>query len=103
MAEVSVADEPLLLPLVDDSGVIGLRRVRAVDVLLTTPASRWTVYVDVRAADVVAREQTLRFADAPMIFRIPTRGPYEGFENVPAPYLNATVDGQPTTTDELGV
>lgn len=104
ISESVPALEPELLPVIDDVGVVEVRRVVAVDLRLRHPESRWTVWVDARTGQPVAREQTLRFAELPVVFRVPDRGPWDGARSDrPAARMAALVDGATTNTDEAGV
>jgi len=101
--EAHVEGEPVLLPLIDEAGLVALRRVVPVDVSVAEPRSRWTVFVDVRDGQAVAREPSLMFADASVSFRVPVRGPHGDRVDRPAPRLDATLDGVAVQGDDLGL
>ncbi len=99
-------DGPFILPLVADGRVLGYREVmRArVDGVSERGAllGRWRVYVDAVTGEAVAREQTLRYADATLQLNVYDRNPIGPRGDYPAAYVGVTVAGNGTTTNVLG-
>src|SRR5262249_18370697 len=93
---------------------VGLRLVRArasmevrsvyrVAVDARAPRARYDVYIDARTGEPVAREQTLPFAEEPVLFDVFQRGPGGPRESAPAPFLRVNVGGTAATTDGAGL
>ncbi len=103
-AEVTIGavEGPFVLPLVDDQGVFAQRHVLRVKATARAPIGKWDVYVDAESGVPVAREQTLRFADATAQFDIPDRYPQNGRLSVPALFSRLTVNGTQVNTNLAG-
>ncbi|MBV1860541.1 MAG: hypothetical protein KUG77_19165, partial [Nannocystaceae bacterium] len=91
---------PFVLPLVDDAGTLEYREVWRTSLDLTSPPTRWTVYLDAATGEPVAREQTLMFGTGQLLLDVPLRNPSGPRFQAPADLLFVEVDGvQETTTD----
>ncbi len=95
---------PLVLPIVKRSSLGRYRVVLRVEVAAKHPVGRWTVYLDARTGQRVAREQTLRFAEATVLFNAPVRYPGDERSDYAAAMLDVDVDQLGTvSTDESGM
>ena len=100
VASSGKVEGPFVLPLV--SHTIDFRTVLRVTVD-TQPIGKWTVYVDATSGDVVAREQTLRFATGTVLYNAPVRRPGATRQDYPAAYASLSVNGSTETSDAQGV
>jgi len=97
---VTAISDAMVLPLVGRS--LSYPVVRHVEVSTSAPATRWNVYVDARTGQPVAREQTLHFAEASLLFNVPVRQPLSERLDFAASNTNVLIDSQTVTTDALG-
>lgn len=95
-------DGPFVLPIVANNGVVAAHTVFAVT-LDSTPLGRWLVYIDAETAAPVAREQTLMFAEGTVLYRAPERYPEGGRLDYPAKFVQTTVDGTISVSDDQGM
>lgn len=93
---------PFVLPLVDDAGHLEYREVWQTSVDVTSPPSRWTVFLDAATGDPVAREQTLLFGTGQLLLDVPLRNPGGPRFQAPADLLFVDVDGVGETTTDSG-
>jgi MYXO-CTERM domain-containing protein len=91
---------PMILPLVDPSGVLSYREVVSVEVSLAQPRGRWLVYLDAATGQPIARRSLLHWAQ--INFNTWRRGPLTERLDYPAAYLDVALDGVEQTTDVLG-
>jgi len=95
------AAEVVVLPVVID-GVTSYREVVRVRLDTHAPRGRWSVYVDARTGEPVARRQELAFAQGGVAYNAPVRGPNAERIDYGAPFVGVVVDGAATITDGLG-
>jgi MYXO-CTERM domain-containing protein len=90
---------PVILPLAGPR----YREALAVVVDSERPHGRWTVWVDAATGEPLARESTLYSATGTIYYDIPERSPTFGErKKQPAAFLDLTVDGVGSSTDDLG-
>ncbi|APR80138.1 hemagglutinin protein [Minicystis rosea] len=85
------------------SGRVDVRGAYRVVLEAFGPRARWAVYVDARSGAPLARENLLRFEQAPVVFDVPVRAPQLGRAPYAASRLDVTVDGTSLQTDENGL
>jgi cysteine-rich repeat protein len=102
-ATVSGIDGPFVLPLMAGSSMLDVRTVLRVEVATTSPITRWSVFVDAESGDLVAREQTLKFASGTLFFNAPVRRPGAERNDYPAKYVSVQIDGASATANDAGV
>jgi MYXO-CTERM domain-containing protein len=93
---------PYVLPIIAGDGVVDVRTVLEVT-FDSDPIGRWSVYVDAETGVVVARRQTLMFAEGTVLYRAPERYPDAGRINYPAKFVQTTVDGTISVSDSQGL
>lgn len=102
VVRASEVSAPMVLPVLHHGKRPGYHVVREVLVQAEQPIGKWLVYVDARTGKAIAREQTLRFAEGSVRFRVPDRYPEAGYIDALATNAYTLVDGQPATTSALG-
>src|SRR5690606_23819646 len=83
--------------------IVDVRTVLRVEISTTAPTTRWSVFVDAESGDVVAREQTLKFASGTVLFNAPVRRPGDLRNDYPAKFVSVEVEGAPATADDAGL
>ncbi|MEM9693180.1 MAG: M36 family metallopeptidase, partial [Myxococcota bacterium] len=96
---VGVTTDAILLPMVNERGVLGFSLTRAVEVA-ALPIGRWDVHLDAATGLPVARQQLLRFATGNLVFNVPERRP--GSVRLDYPAANAFLNNSNTATDAAG-
>jgi MYXO-CTERM domain-containing protein len=91
---VGAVEGPFVLPLVSQRRILAYRHVLRVTVERRTPAGRWSVYLDASTGERVAREQTLRFAEAELHYNAPVRYPLSDRQDYPASEAQLVLDGK---------
>lgn len=100
----SAVDGPFVLPIINANNTAGTATVYRVRVESQAPRGQFDVYVNALSGDVVAREQTLRFAEATLEMNTPVRQPLTDRADYPAPFAQILIDGEsPIFTNEDGV
>lgn len=90
---------PVILPLAGPR----YREALAVVVDSSRPHARWTVWVDAATGEPLARESMLHAATGTIYYDVPERAPTFGARaKQPAVFLDLTVDGVASATDDLG-
>jgi MYXO-CTERM domain-containing protein len=100
--ELGDVSGPLLLPIVSRGTQLAVVPVMKVVVDVANPRARFDVFVDVRDGSVVAREQTLHFANGQLLYNTPVRYPLSTRGDFPAAFTQIQVDGQNATADAQG-
>jgi MYXO-CTERM domain-containing protein len=94
--------QPLVLPVAGARGRI--EHAVVLPVTVSAPTLRFTVWVDAATGTPVAREQTLRFANATVTGHVPVRSPSYGPRfDAPLPFTKINVEGAAAETSDLGV
>lgn len=91
-----------ILPIFAAEGPITYHTVVEVVVDAQQPLGRWSVYLDARNGQPVARRQTLMFANGTVKLNAPERRPTGSRLDWPAPDLAINVNGQNLATDGQG-
>ncbi len=95
-------DGPFVLPLIGNTGVT-YRTVMRVTVAAEKPIGQWSVYVDAYTGELVAREQTLRFASGTVRYNVPVRWPGAERQDMLARATSHQIGGATAQSDEQGV
>lgn len=102
-AEVRSYEGPFILPLIGHAKVRAYRTVMKATVDARDPIGRWDVYVDAFDGKPVAREQTLRFADATVSFNVGERHGGGSRLDYPAQGMSALVNAAEVTSSDTGL
>lgn len=94
--------DPLVLPVA--GGRTRIETFVVLPVTIEAPGLRFVVYVDASSGRPVAREQTLRFANASVSGHVPVRSPsYGNRYDAPLPLAKANVEGTGVKTTDVGL
>ncbi len=93
---------PVILPLVAHGRVLAYRTALRVRIESRSPAGQWWVYLDANTGERVAREQTLRFAEAEIHYNAPERYPLSDRKDYPAREAKLKLGGNNITTTTTG-
>ncbi len=94
--------QPVVLPLVYDSGAIDYQLVIPVRAKNPTKGEDWTVFVETTTGDVIAAKQENLYIAADILFNAPQRHPQDTRANFPAAFLQATVNAEQVITQQDG-
>src|SRR5690606_23933373 len=89
-------------PIYGRASILAVRPVLRVEVTSDAPIGRWDVFVDAETGDLVAREQTLKFATGTVLFNAPERYPGAQRNDYPAKYVVTDIGGTSVTADGSG-
>ena len=93
--------EPVLLPILGDSSVLGYRVV-VPHHIEGDVAGRWMLYADAQTGETVGFESLSFYGQGQLKYRVVTRYPGGGREDVAAGRVNAVVGGAPAVTTAAG-
>jgi MYXO-CTERM domain-containing protein len=99
----SSVEGPFVLPIVNKAYVSGHATVMRVSIETHSPVAKFDVFVDAMTGDVIAREQTLRFASATLKLNTPIRQPLNERADFAAPFALVGIDGVNEQTNQDGV
>jgi hypothetical protein len=100
-APVSALQPEVILPLIADDGVIGYRRVAAVE-LDGGADGRYRAYADVETGGIVAVQQLNEYATGTVLYHGVDRYPGNGYVDRPAPECHLMVDNAAQTSSPTG-
>ena len=98
---VGAAEPTEILPMFGRDGV-RYREVVRVPVDVDAPLSRWSVWLDARSGEPIARRQELMFEIGGVVYRVPVRHPGAEYANYGAAFVDVTVDQVDLVTDAGG-
>ena len=99
----AAVEGPFVLPILSPGSVRGYRTVLRVVVSSSSPVGRWNVYVDAHDGSVVAREQTLRFAQGTVRFDAPVRRPGDARSDYVAKHVQVEIEATQSNADADGL
>jgi cysteine-rich repeat protein len=103
VATVDRVEGPFVLPIARNASLLAAPVVLRVVVETTSPPSRWDVFVAAESGELIAREQTLRFASGTVLFNAPVRYPGSQRVDYPAKYVHAVVNGTSASATSDGL
>ena len=102
LVQLKNIEGPFVLPLIRTDGTLTFHQVLRTELKASDPVGRWHVYLDAETHQPIAREQTLKFASAQILFNTPEVYPGGNRINTPAAHLPISVSGSQGTTDAEG-
>lgn len=97
----SVANDAMILPIVMKGGASSHHLVTPVEVVVESPASRWTTYIENATGKVLAKKQTYHFLET-VNYTVPERWPGGGSLDYPAAFANVASSSGAQITDAQG-